>query len=136
MTPGQRRGREPREWWVDKTLFEAKGYVQQRAWCSDFERPDTVRVVEHGALAEALARVEELSTKYRNVELANKEMTRNDHATFGQLLNRIAELEKALEFYAQLGHDLYAPGSMTETMIKSDGGDRARQALKPKEREG
>lgn len=35
-----------------------------------------------------------------------------------------------LKWYAQLGHDLYAPSSITETMIKMDGGDKAREALR------
>lgn len=38
--------------------------------------------------------------------------------------------KKALEFYSLLRRDLYKQGSMTETLVKMDGGDKAREALK------
>lgn len=69
------------------------------------KRPDLTFIAgarwQHAAMAArvALANQERdmAAKRYRNIELANKELTRNDHATFGDLLTRIADLTQALE---------------------------------------
>lgn len=38
-------------------------------------------------------KVAELTEKYQNLELANKQLTRNDHVNFGELLKKVSELE-------------------------------------------
>lgn len=52
---------EPRECWVDKSLFEAKGYIQQRVWASDFQRENTIQVIEYSAYDELKAQTELLA---------------------------------------------------------------------------
>ncbi len=44
-----------REWWCDKSIFEATEHIQQRVWCSDFHRENTVRIVPYSDY-EALAK--------------------------------------------------------------------------------
>lgn len=48
------------QWWIDKSFTEAKGHIQQRAWASDFERKDCIRVVEYSVYLAEKQRADQL----------------------------------------------------------------------------
>lgn len=57
------------------------------------------------------AELDRYSDRYRQIELANKEMTRNDHATFGKLLEENASLRaEAAEVLKWKTNTLPGPG--------------------------
>lgn len=43
---------------------------------------------------------ERAEIRYRNIELANKKMSRNDHVVFGELLEKVHNLAEAVDAYA------------------------------------
>lgn len=92
---------KPREWWIHST-----GNAYTKDVSSNFP---VDHVVEISALRDAERERDEAIRKYASIELANPELTRNDHATFGDLILKnkkqseiITELESALndmDFY-------------------------------------
>lgn len=72
----------------------------------------------------AVAERDEWIARYRNIELANKEMSRNDHVVFGELLIERDRYREALE------RIMIATGTSTEAH------HIARAALQPKGSEG
>lgn len=67
----------------------------------------TVTYVDYSLYETSLKQIEKLRAenerlgeRYRLIELANKEWTRNDAVTFGKLLEENSMMREALEFYA------------------------------------
>lgn len=59
--------KRPREWWADKSLFEASGHLQHRVWASDFERPGTVRIINYSAYEQAIAERDKMAKMYNDL---------------------------------------------------------------------
>lgn len=85
---------------VDAPVDGAKTFIEKSAY--DALKAENkvlserfVSITEYGDLE---AENERLAERYRNIELANKEMSRNDHVLFGHLLQKrdraLAMLEK------------------------------------------
>lgn len=115
---------KPREFWMDEIdiyddgaciVYEAH-LKKPKHWSASAKR---IHVIEHSTYLEILE-------KYKSIELANKEMSRNDHVHFGDLLlerdalrTLCAEMAVALEDTISEGYiDWYTPSDIAKEALK------------------
>ncbi len=69
------------------------GYISTEGGGNLYWHDNQIELVEKSALDEALRERDEYALKYSAIELANKEMSRNDHVTLGELLLELEQLK-------------------------------------------
>lgn len=74
---------KPREWFLDDENREYWDYPEA---ADKYIREKLIPVIERAAYDSLLKENERLANRYRLIELAYKEMSRNDHVVFGEPL--------------------------------------------------
>lgn len=84
-----------REWWIE---MNASKFFAHEIFNNVVSPPDGwIEVIEKPAYDKLLVERDEVIRRYQSIELANSEMSRNDHVHFGDLIQERDELKKHLE---------------------------------------
>lgn len=91
--------KQPREWWIfdgEPEGFMSEADRNKESLQNKNIDAELIHAIEKSAYLAVCAERDRAYKKYANIELANKNLTRNDHATFGELLMQVSALKERL----------------------------------------